>query len=162
MFVRDRQKVVFLYSLYHAEMNEGKHVVTSPLHDTLKKEKTKVKRCERAKNTYNVTGSEKFGEAGEVDEQLIEDLLRNFGAWKSFFKFGGQVEYLVHDDEEVVGAPLLVVGDHIGHDSVDLLDDIHLEQLFKFDLPRGYNCADYLHRECVELLMSDSKVLEQH
>jgi len=144
LFVRDRQKVVFLYSLYHAEMNEGKHVVTSPLHDT------------------NVTGSEKFGEAGEVDEQLIEDLLRNFGAWKSFFKFGGQVEYLVHDDEEVVGAPLLVVGDHIGHDSVDLLDDIHLEQLFKFDLPRGYNCADYLHRECVELLMSDSKVLEQH
>ena len=71
------------------------------------------------------------------------------------------MQYLVHDDEQVVTAPLRVGRHELCHDLVNLLDNVHPQQFLKFDLARGYDCPNDLKSGGVELSMTDLKVLKE-
>ena len=68
---------------------------------------------------------------------------------------------LVHDDQEVVAAPLGVGHHELGHYRVDLVDDVHLQKLLELDLARGDDRADDLQGGRIELGVANLKVLEQ-
>jgi len=77
-------------------------------------------------DTYHVALGEEFAESSEVDQEVVEDLLRDGRVSFLFLEFGGQMEDLVHNDEEVVAAPLRVAGHELRHDGIDLFNDVHL------------------------------------
>ena len=77
------------------------------------------------------------------------------------FEFGGEVQNLVHDDEQVVAAPLRVAGYKLCHDGIDLLNYVHAEKLFKLNLTRCHDGANDLQRRCIELVMADLEVIEE-
>ena len=72
------------------------------------------------------------------------------------------MQNFIHDDQKVVAAPLSVVLDDVGHDAVDLVDDLHFDQFIDFNLSRSNDRSNNLDRRSIELGMSDLKVLEQH
>ena len=67
----------------------------------------------------------------------------------------------MHDDEQVVAAPLRVAGYKLCHDGIDLLNYVHAEKLFKLDLTRCHDGANDLQRRCIKLVMADLEVIEE-
>lgn len=77
------------------------------------------------------------------------------------FEFGGEVQNLVHDDEQVVTAPLGVGGYKLCHDGINLLNYVHAEKLLELDLTRCHNSANDLQCCGIELVMADLEVIEE-
>lgn len=84
--------------------------------------------------TYNVACLEQLAERLEVDKQLVENLLRSCGVGLFFLELSSQMQNLVHDDEQVVAAPLAIVFDDVSHDAIDLGDHLHLDEFVDLDL----------------------------
>ena len=68
---------------------------------------------------------------------------------------------LVHDHKEVVAAPLGIACNKLSHDRINLLYDVHSQQLLKFNFTRCNYSSDDLKRSRVELSMADLEILEQ-
>ena len=67
----------------------------------------------------------------------------------------------MHDDEQVVAAPLRVAGYKLCHDGIDLLNYVHSEKLFKLNLTRCHDGANDFQRRRIELVMADLEVIEE-
>lgn len=67
---------------------------------------------------------------------------------------------LIHNDKQVVTTPFTVVFDNINHDPIDLVDHLHLDKFIDFDFSRCHDCSDNLDCGCVELGMTDLKVVK--
>lgn len=67
----------------------------------------------------------------------------------------------MHDDEEMVAAPLRVTVHELCHNRVNLFDNVHLEELFKLDLTRGHDRTDDLQGRSIEFVMSHLEVLKE-
>ena len=72
------------------------------------------------------------------------------------------MEDLMHDDKQVVTTPLWISGDELIHDTVDLLNDLHLKELLKAYISWGYDGSDDLEGRCVELRVTHLEVLKEH
>lgn len=68
----------------------------------------------------------------------------------------------MHDDEEVVTAPLWIGCHKLRHDGVYLLDNIHAEKFFQFNLPGCNDGADDLQGCSVKLDVAHLEILEQY
>ena len=68
---------------------------------------------------------------------------------------------LVHDHKEVVAAPLGIARNKLSHDRINLLYDVHSQQLLEFNFTRCNYSSDDLKRSRVELSMADLEILEQ-
>lgn len=72
------------------------------------------------------------------------------------------MQQVINDFKQVVAAPLLVVLHDVFEDSIDFLDDLHVNQGLQFDFAGvNYNLDD-LDGEGIELRMVDIEILEEH
>jgi len=140
--ILNRQHPIRLDALNHREVDKSKHCVASTLNDR------------------DIAFREEFAEGGEVDKKLVEDLLWDGRVGSLLFEFSGKVQDFMHNDEEVVAAPLRVTRDELSHNCIDLLDDVHAQQFFKFDLARSHDRSDNLECGGVELVVAYLEVLE--
>jgi hypothetical protein len=157
--ILNRQHPIRLDALNHREVDKSKHCVASTLNDRLKKGDKKGQNG-RYWGTYDIAFREEFAEGGEVDKKLVEDLLWDGRVGSLLFEFSGKVQDFMHNDEEVVAAPLRVTRDELSHNCIDLLDDVHAQQFFKFDLARSHDRSDNLECGGVELVVAYLEVLE--
>ena len=76
-------------------------------------------------------------------------------------QLSSKVQDLMHNDQQVVTAPLRVSCDKLSHDLIYLFYDIHSEELLKLDFSRSDDSADDLQRSSVEFGMANLEILEQ-
>lgn len=96
----------------HGEVNECQDVLTRLLYYTY------------------IWGSEKLDESLEVDSQLIIDLLGQRWLRFGLLQIRCLVQDFIHNLQEVIRTPLLVIAHHVGcHDAIDLFDNWHLTKL---------------------------------
>ena len=135
------------------------------------------------KYTYNVTSSKKHNEIFEIDQEIVindlwhlllglvillgVDLLWFTGALKSsfasrllLFNFGSHMENFIDDFQKVIGAPLLVISHNIIKDAVHLLNDVHLHQFWKLNLPWLDDSSNNFNGKRIKFGMIYLKVLE--
>lgn len=68
---------------------------------------------------------------------------------------------LVHDHKKVIAAPFRIACYKLSHDRINLLYDVHSQQLLKFNFTRCNDSSDDLKRGRVELSMTDLEILKQ-
>lgn len=122
MLLLDDEMVVFVDSLDHREMDKRKNVSGCLVND-----------C-------HVTGTKQDDEALKVNQEAVENHLRNQSVLlRHFFvlfrlvtllllEIGGHVQEFVDDLKQVVAAPLLVVLHDVGENAVDFLDNVHADK----------------------------------
>ena len=71
------------------------------------------------------------------------------------------MQYLMHNDQQVITAPLRVSCDKLCHDLINLFNDVHSEELFQLNFSRRDYSADNLQRSSVEFGMANLEILEQ-
>ena len=67
---------------------------------------------------------------------------------------------LVHNDQQMVTAPLGISRHEFCHYRINFLNNVHLEELFKLDLARSYNGSDNFECRSIEFGMANLKVFE--
>ena len=77
--------------------------------------------------TYHISFREELAEGCEINQQVVKDLLRNRRVSLLLLELSCQVQDLVHDDKEVIAAPFRIADHKLGHDCIDLFNDIHSE-----------------------------------
>ena len=67
----------------------------------------------------------------------------------------------MHNNQQMVTAPLRVSCDKLCHDLINLFNDVHSEELFQLNFSRRDYSADNLQRSSVEFGMANLEILEQ-
>ena len=70
------------------------------------------------------------------------------------------MENFIDDFQKVIGAPLLVISHNIIKDAVHLLNDIHLHQFWKLNLPWLDDSSNNFNGKRIKFGMIYLKVLE--
>ena len=72
------------------------------------------------------------------------------------------MQYLMHNYEEMIAAPLWIGRHKFGHDGVDFLDNIHTKKFFQLDFSWCNDGADNFQGCCIKLDVAHLEILEQY
>ncbi len=72
------------------------------------------------------------------------------------------MKYLVHDLKQMICTPLLVITHYRSHYSINLFNDLELNEFLEFYFSRLNDLFDNFNREGIELRMANREILYQY